>query len=176
MTLRYANLARATLVACAVLAWAPPPAAAQDDVEMLGRIHGTTPPRGYYAVKARNPDAFTLRRAWFARNPSLQQVSAGRVPGEPPRYRFRGAGGVAPGEREVPGAEGLRTAPGSLASAVDGTFHFPLVLGYFADDTLPVHTPAEIQQEFFDGPNSRYRTIEDYYAEVSGGRIDFQGE
>ena len=40
---------------------------AQGDIELLGQVYGTRPPAAYYALKARQPDAFQFRSAWMRR-------------------------------------------------------------------------------------------------------------
>jgi M6 family metalloprotease-like protein len=175
MNLRPTLLA-ATLVAGAFQPFGPRPAEAQDDVELLGRIHGTTPPAAYYARKAADATAFTFGRVWRARNPSIQVMSTGQVPGELPRFRFMESGlrvGVAAAPGAQPEPQGVFGPPSGV---VQGTFRFPLILTYFADTPLPSYTRANVQQEFFDGPNSRYKTIPEFYDEISGGRVDLRGE
>jgi len=163
-------LLAAVILAGACLAFGPRPAGAQDDVEWLGRIHGTTPPAGYYATKATDSTAFTFGRAWKARNPSLRVMSTGQVPGAPPRFRFMESG-LRVGAETVP--QGVLGPPEGV---VEGTFRFPLILVYFADTPVPAYSQPFVQQEFFDGPNGRYKTIPEFYAEISGGRVDLRGE
>lgn len=151
------------------LAGAAPAAAQLDDVELLGRQYGTRPPQAYLDAKAsgRIPaTGLSFQRGWMARNPVLRATARGGD--APPRFE---ASSIAL-EGGVPAAVlGPRDGP------VQGTFRFPLILGYFADDAgPPVYDAAAIQREFFDGPNSRYRTIPEYYDEMSGGRIDLRGE
>ena len=157
MLSRIARVARgAALLSIAVPGWA----SAQDDVSMLGRIYGTRPPAAYFELRNRLDGAFEFGRAWKARS--------GR-PGDPR---------IAPPTRQ---AEGGVAAPAAVLGhrdgSVTGTFRFPLVLGYFGDDAgPPAFSVADVQREFFDGPNSRYKTIPEYYDEVSGGRVELIGE
>ncbi len=161
---------RRLLPLLALIAALPHGTAAAQDVEMLAREYGTTPPAGYYAELQRNPDAYRFGRGWRPEAPA----DAGRL------FRtgnFRGAATL--GRRE---------------GGVSGTFTFPLILGLFADTPgLPmgkvgcrapctVGPPAEpltrdiIQREFFDGPNSILSTIPEFYTEVSGGRVTLVGD
>lgn len=127
--------------------------AAQDDVEQLGRIYGTRPPAAYYELRARDPGAFEFGRALKARNPGLEAA-------DPAFPRF----------------EASASFLGPRQEAVEGTFRFPVVLGYFADDPVPpAFTPAAVQGEFFDGPNSRGQTIPEFYDDLSGGRVQLEG-
>ena len=129
------------------------------DVELLGRVHGTRPPQAYYELMARRPDAFNLKRAWKRRAPAFRGAAVGADLS--PRLGVDGPAGVL-GPRE---------------GAVEGTFRFPLLLGSFSDSPVsPPFTPAQVQIEFFDGPNSRYATIPEFYAEVSGGKVVMVGE
>jgi hypothetical protein len=139
---------------------------AQDDVVELGRIHGTTPPASYYRELARNPRAFQFTRAWMRRNPRLRVTERGD---EPPLVELR------------PPASGPAGAPGAAGPAavgprvVAGPVAFPLLLGVFSDTPPPEFTRDWIQAEYFDGPNSRYKTIPEFYGEISGGRVQVSG-
>lgn len=145
-------------IGVALLATIPSAASAQSDVEMLGRAYGTTPPAEYFSVREADPDAFTFQRAWMERNPALRSGEEG--PSGGPVY--------AP----LFGAE----AEDLGSRVVQGTVRFPLVLGYFRDSPVSEFTTSDVQREFFDGPNSRFQTIPEFYAEISGGRVDLVGE
>lgn len=152
----------------------PPPAGAQD-VEMLGREYGTRPPPAYYETLARDPDAFTFQRGWKGR-------LGGRLPGgeDPDPGGEPGGGGEEPeGGRRFQTAEafqpGVAATLGPREGTVEGEIAFPVVLGRFQDTDSVAFDSARVQREFFDGPNSRFKTIPDYYAEVSGGRVQLEG-
>src|SRR5262245_7546918 len=98
-----------TLLASVGLAL-PASAQTQGDIDLLAQVYGTRPPQSYYALKARQPDAFQFRGAWFRRMPRAAAVGGGAA---------------------VPGAPAAVLGP--RGSAVQGTFHFPLVIGLFAD-------------------------------------------
>lgn len=162
---------RSGLLAAALVALAggSPLSAQIDDVELLGLQYGTRPPQAYLDARdaGRLPGGgMTFQRGWAARNPSLRATR----PGEGPLPRFEAS--TLAFEGGVPAAVlGQRDGP------VEGTFRFPLILGYYADDAgPPAYDAATVQREFFDGPNSRYRTIPEYYDAMSGGRIDLVGE
>lgn len=144
--------------------WAPAPARAQD-VELLGRIHGTRPPDEYFQQRGR-PGAFEFQRAMA---PRLHRVLAAR--------REAGFDMVGASSLDLIG----RGAPanvvlGPRVGVVQGRFRFPVVLGLYADTPgNPAFTPQQIQQEYFTGPNSRYRTIPEFYDEISGGRVQLEG-
>ena len=84
------------------------------------------------------------------------------------------------------GAErGSRLGP--TAGGVVGTFKIPLLLGLYSDTpSIPSSdvgaalgvslTRAVVQQEFFDGPNSRFGTITEFYSDLSGGRVTLLGD
>jgi M6 family metalloprotease-like protein len=154
---RIARVARAaTLLSVGVPGWV----AAQDDVSMLGRIYGTRPPAAYIELRNRVDGAFEFGRAWKSR--------AGRL--TDPR--------IAPPSRQAQSGVSVPAAVlGQRDGTVTGTFRFPLVLGYFGDEAGPPDfSVADVQREFFDGPNSRYKTIPEYYDEVSGGRVVLGGD
>ena len=119
------------------------------DVEALGRVYGTTPPQAYFDELQADPDAFQFERG----------------------FRSRLGGPAAAG-----GAGGPAAILGPREGAVAGTFRFPVILGLFADSPETAPFPAAvIQQEFFDGPNSRFQTVPELYSEMSGGAVDLIG-
>jgi M6 family metalloprotease-like protein len=162
------SLLAATLgTVVAAVASGPLPVAAQDDVVQLGRHYGTTPPDSYFRTIARNPRAFTFSRGWMARNPRLRVVEE---EGQPPRVELRARGSGTAGETGPAAALGRRDGP------VEGTFRFPLLLGYYQDMSgPPPFGRAQVQAEFFDGPSSRFGTIPEFYDELSRGRVDLVG-
>ena len=139
---------------------------AQDDVVELGRIHGTTPPASYYRELARNPRAFQFTRAWMRRNPRLLVTERGDAP-PLVELRPRASGPAGAPRTAGPAAVGPRSVEGPVA--------FPLLLGIYSDTPPPAFTRDWIQAEYFDGPNSRYKTIPEFYAEISGGRVQVSG-
>ncbi len=156
---------RALLGATLALVVAPTTAFAQDDVALLGARYGATPPASYYELRDANPEAFQWDRAWLDRNPDFEVFDRG--PDAPPDVRRR----VDPRFLRAPGAA---TGP-SASSAVEGTLTFPLLPGLYSDDAAPAYTSTEVDQQFFRGPNPD-GTIEDFYREISGGRLQLVGE
>ena len=143
-----------------VSVWLSPGALSAQDVELLAEHYGTTPPEAYFEEIARNPGAYRPARGWRSR----LGVSA--------------AAGA-------PGAGPLRVL-GPRTGGVIGTFEIPLLLGLYSDTpSIPTAdvgaapgvslTRAVIQQEFFDGPNSRFGTITEFYTELSGGLVTLLG-
>ena len=142
---------------------APRPLFGQD-VELLGREYGTTPPPAYYAELQRNPNAYRFSRGW---RPEARQ----------------GASGLRQGL-----GSGVARTLGRRDAGVTGTFIFPLILGLYSDTPeLPVGSPGGqlpkvsltrdvIQREFFDGPNSLHKTIPEFYTEISGDRVTLVGD
>jgi M6 family metalloprotease-like protein len=134
------------------------------DVEWLADHYGSTPPDAYFEELARDPAAFRPARGWRARlglNPDVV----------------------------LPGAAALRAAAvlGRRAGPVIGTFEMPLLLGLYSDTpSVPTGdvgaapsvslTRDLVQNEFFDGPNSRFGTITAFYTELSGGRVTLVGQ
>ena len=154
---------RVAVVLVATAGLVPGGLAAQD-VELLAEHYGTIPPTAYFEELARNPYAYRPARGWRARLGLSAAVGA-------------------------PGVAGLRAAAvlGRRAGGVIGTFKMPLLLGLYSDTpTIPTAdvgaalgvslTQAVVQQEFFDGPNSRSATIPEFYTELSGGLVTLVGE
>lgn len=154
----------ATLAALAALpALVHPPSAGAQDVEQLARIWGTRVPAGYYETRARDPDAFRFGRALkgMARRGAIPLVTGGASGGA--------SGGVGSG--------------GAVSGApADGIVRIPVVMGLYSNsDSLHAGISAtvdsaDMQREFFDGPNSYYRTLTDFYDEMSGGRLTLTGD
>jgi len=142
-------------------------AAGAQDVELLGKLHGTTPPAGYFERMARDPGAFQYQRALIRRGLDLKNVptveSRGRAMA--PAFAPALAGAMIEGPRRT---------------AVAGTFRFPLVMGLFSDSQMPppAYSRENVQAEFFDGPqqNPAARgTVPEFYSEISGGRVSITG-
>ncbi len=167
------RITRAALVALVVAAGAlrAPPLEAQDDVTWLGARYGTVPPESYYRLRSADPEAFRFSRGWINRNPRLRLE---RAEVANPGLRLR-TDAVAPPLARSP--VGPQPVLGRREGAVEGSFVFPVILGYFADDvTGPAFDQEAVQRHFFDGPNDRGGTIRDFYAEMSAGAVDLQGE
>lgn len=142
------------------------PLSAQDDVLELGRIYGTRPPEAYMKFKREHPDAFEFSRALWRRNPRLDVKGAGLE-----------ALQVWPSVRAPEVGAAAARVIGPRGRAVEGDIAFPLVLGYYADDEgPPPFSVSQVQQEFFDGPNSRHQTVPEFYSEMSRGRVTLLGE
>lgn len=135
------------------------------DVELLGRIYGNLPPDEYFTQRNR-PGAFEFQRGMTRRLDralELRRESGFDVLGVRP-MSVLGRGAPA------------HVVLGPRVGVVQGRFRFPVVLGLYSDSPAgEPFSPAEIQREFFDGPNSRYRTIPEFYHEVSGGRVQLEG-
>ena len=134
------------------------------DVELLAEHYGTTPPAAYFEELGRNPAAYRPARGWRS------------------RLGLSAATG-APGVAALRGAAVLGRRPGGVA----GTFKIPLLLGLYSDSpsipsadvgaALGVSLTRDIvQQEFFDGPNGRFKTITEFYSELSGGLVTLVGD
>ncbi len=138
-----------------LLALASPAAGVHaQDVEILGRIYGTTPPAAYYRELAANPRAFEM----------VHGLAAPRALGAPGGALLRAGGALSPASIELGGRR------------IYGTYRFPVVLGQFSDSpTAPPYSRQLIQQHFFDGPNPT-GTIPDLYADMSGGLVRLAGD
>lgn len=154
-------------VALATAAWSPGLAA--QDVEMLGRRHGTRPPAGYYREIARDPDAyqFSRGRARRLREEAVQRSIEAR------RSRS-GAVGVGSGGVQ---AAGIRPALslGPREGPVAGDVYIPVILGLFSESAAPTHDRATIESAYF-GTAPGTATVSTYYAEVSSDSITLDGD
>lgn len=156
-------------LALAAVAWTAglfvSPGAAGQDVELLGHIHGTRPPDEYFQLRER-PGAFEFQRGMARRLDralQLRQESGFDLLGVRPLEAF-GRGAPA------------RAILGPRVGVVQGRFRFPVILGLYSDSpAAPPFEPGDVQREFFDGPSSRYRTIPEFYHEISGGRVQLEG-
>ncbi|MFH1765904.1 MAG: hypothetical protein ABIF09_17085, partial [Gemmatimonadota bacterium] len=113
------------------------------DIELLGKIHGTRPPQGYYDLMELDPGAFQFRRALFRRGLGLRELPDVRTEGR-----------TLPATFDRAFAQLLAEAPDR--APVTGTFNFPLILGLFSDSppVLPGFERAAVQAEFWDGPQA----------------------
>jgi len=137
------------------------------DIELLGKIHGTRPPQGYFDLLERDPGAFQFRRALFRRGLGLRELPDVRAPGQ-----------TLPATYDRAFAQLLAENPDR--APVTGTFNFPLILGLFSDSdpVLPSFQRTAVQAEFFDGPQASpaaVGTIPEFYHEISGGRVTLTG-
>ncbi len=136
----------------------PDPGLGAQDVEKLGEYHGTRPPAGYFDELERNPEAFRFEMEGRERLMHVQSLRGMRFDDA---VRRQGSPALSMGPRDEP---------------VVGEFRFPLILGLFANGPAEgAYDRDRIQQEYFDGPNSRHQTVAELYAEMSGGRVDLQG-
>jgi len=96
---------------------------------------------------------------------------------DPGAYDFEGrafgdALTSAPGGAIRPGQMGIF---GQYDGNVRGTFHLPVLLGYYTEEGRPGETLDAVQSKFFDGPNPT-GTIGEYFDQASGGRVQLVGE
>ena len=152
------------MAALAVTVVLVPSGLGAQDVELLAEHYGTTPPAAYFEELGRNPTAYRPARGWRSR------LGLSAVTG-------------------APGVAALRplTVLGPRGGGVVGTFEIPLLLGLYSDTpaipsadvgaALGVSLTRDIvQQEFFDGPNSRFGTITEFYSELSSGLVTLLGD
>lgn len=137
------------------------------DVELLGKIHGTRPPQGYYDLLRRDPGAYRFQRALVRRGLGIRQLPPIQAEGQAFSTVFSPAFAGAPAVME-------ERAP------MVGTFSFPLILGLFSDSPEPqiIYSRDAVQREFFDGPQANPAaagTVPDLYSELSGGLVNLSG-
>jgi len=151
-------------VTAVVAAGLPAGGLSAQDVELLAEHYGTIPPAAYFEELSRNPGAYRPARGW--RSPLGLGVAAGVF-------------GVAP----LRGSAVL----GRRDGAVNCVCVIPWLLGLYSDSPgIPSAdvgaapgvslTRAIVQQEFFDGPNSRFATITEFYTDLSGGLVTLLGD
>lgn len=140
---------RCGALAAGVGAMLAPTGTQAQDIELLGRMYGTTPPPAYHARMAQDPTAFR-----FGTDAPLV------------RSRIRASGGG--------GAGAFRSTVLGPRDPVAGAFAFPIVLTLYADTPVPPFTASRIQQHLFDGPNPT-GTVAELYRDMSGGRVDLSG-
>ena len=152
------------MAALAVAVGLVPSGLGAQDVELLAEHYGTIPPEAYFEELSRNPAAYRPARGWRSR------LGLSAPAGAPGVAALRAAGVLGP-----------------RGGGVVGTFEIPLLLGRYSDTpsipnanvgaALGVPLTRDIvQQEFFDGPNSRFATIPQFYTELSGGLVTLVGE
>ena len=162
--LREIAMAIRVMAALAVTVVLVPGGLGAQDVELLAEHYGTTPPVAYFEELAQDPGAYRPARGWRSR----LGLGAGT-----------GALGVA--------ALGAAAVLGRRAGGVAGTFEIPVLLGLYSDSpgipTADVGAASSVsldraivQQEFFDGPNSRTATITEFYSDLSGGLVTLTGD
>jgi len=129
------------------------------DVEMLGRRYGTTPPAGYFRELARDPEAFRFRR--------------GRA--SPTRMREAQRALGASGPAGVGGVGAPAQALGPRGQPVVGTFRIPVVMGLFSDSPAapPPYDRSAVQTALF---GAQAGTVTEYYSEVSRGNLNLVGD
>ena len=137
------------------------------DVELLGRLHGTRPPQGYYDLISRDPGAYHYQRALIRRGLGLRDLPPVRAEGQVMSTVL------------TPAFLGALTG-GAERAPMAGDFSFPLILGLFSDSPEPqsIYSRDAVQREFFDGPQANPNaigTVPDYYGEVSGGLVNLSG-
>lgn len=118
----------------------------------MGRVYGTRVPEAYYERLRRDPRAFRFERGFL---------------------------GLLRPELRAPGAavEAVEGAAVGAAATLRATVRIPVVLGLYKDaDAVPPVTRADVQRDFFDGPNRYYGTLTEYYREVSGGALTVGGD
>jgi M6 family metalloprotease-like protein len=167
---------RRLFITIALSVAALPPSVSAQDVEMLGRRYGTTPPAAYYRELARNPDAYRFRHGRAAR---MREAATSRAAARATRSApGSSAGGNGPAAANGPAGAGsggpALVGLGPRDEAVVGDVYMPVVLGLFSDSPPTPPVPrAWIQDDYF-GP--KVGTVSAYYAEVSNDSITLHGD
>jgi M6 family metalloprotease-like protein len=112
---------------------------------------GRTFPPSVLKMMREDPEAFQFKHAW-KRRAAMAKVN---------RLALEA------------GASKLPAATAAYGTAVAGTCRVPVLLGEFAGSTRTQNTPETFEEMLFTGPSG---TLNDYYDEVSYGRIDMGGD
>ncbi len=113
---------------------------------------GVPLPPGYYDRLATDRDAFQFKHAWIAQTKRVRE-----------NRRLLELGLIS-GVTEA-AAGGFR---------VEGTRRVPVLAGKFSNTGSDPYSPAQLQQQLFDGPNPT-GTITDYYTDISRGYLTLTG-
>jgi M6 family metalloprotease-like protein len=129
-------------------------ALAGQDIELLGRMHGTRPPAAYYALIARDPTAFQFAHGRALRMRRELQLLA---------------------RQTISGAPAPLLSLGPRNGVVKGTFHIPVILGLFSDSPAGSgpYSRDQIATTYFGGGPG---TVTAYYSQVSGGLVTLEGD
>jgi M6 family metalloprotease-like protein len=130
------------------------------DVALLGRQYGTTPPAAYFSELARDQaGAYRFRLEGSERLELLQQAVA---------RTFRG--------HVLLRMDAAARSLGPRSEPLVGTYRFPVVLGLFSDTPTPLpFTQEDVQRNFFEGPGVHGQTLTAFYAEMSRGLLQLEG-
>lgn len=137
------------------------------DIELLGRLHGTRPPQAYFDMMARDPGAYQYQRALIRKGLGLREMPPVQAEGRALSTIFTPSfvGAMASAEERAP---------------MVGNFKFPFILGLFSDSPEPqaIYSATSVQNEFFDGPQAApgaVATVPEFYTELSGGLVSLAG-
>lgn len=161
---------RATLLATTcwlLLAMAAPLSSSAQDVEMLGRMHGTRPPPGYYEVLARDPTAYQFEEVWIK---TARQVMERRL-------ALTRANDFAALNAHFSGGRPSASAAQAAGSAVAGTLRVPVLVGVFSDSTqvLRPDTASLRTRLWSTAPVPPY-SVTTFYAEMSNSLVQVTGD
>jgi M6 family metalloprotease-like protein len=113
---------------------------------------GVQLPPGYYERIATDRDAFHFKHAWIAQTKRIQE-----------NRRLMEMGLL----------NGI-TAEAAGGFRVEGTRYVPVLAGKFSNTGADPFSPAQLQQQLFDGPNPT-GTITQYYDQISRGYLTLTG-
>jgi M6 family metalloprotease-like protein len=156
----------------------PGSAEAQTDVEMVGRMRGgARPPRAYYEVLQRDPEAFRFspENGWIRRSRAVARRRAEQRDAMRRWSAFGAAGGAG-----VLGAQ-LSRAPAAWGpgSVVQGNLSVPVFLAAYANtppaDTTGPLSRSIMQSRLYGTGAAPPYSVYSYYQEVSGGRLFVNG-
>ncbi len=137
------------------------------DVEMIGKIHGTRPPPGYYRVLSRDPTAYQFHDVWkqMARQVIERRLSLTKANDFAALNAHFGDG--------RPSASAAQAA----GSAVAGTLRIPVLVGVFADSThvLEPDTTSLRSILWGDVAPPAY-SVTTFYTEMSNGLVQVTGD
>jgi len=154
-------------VTAALLGAVSAPDVSAQDVEMIGRIHGTRPPPGYYRVLARDPTAYQFQEVWkqIARQVIERRLALTKV------------NDFAALNAHFGGGRPSATAARAAGSAVAGTLRIPVLVGVFADSTHVLEPDtASLRNRLWGNVAAPAYSVTTFYTEMSNGLVQVAGD
>lgn len=146
---------------------ATPCVSAGQDVEMLGRMHGARPPRGYYDVLARDPNAYRFQEAWTPLSRRIMER----------RFALMKVNDFAALNAHFEAGRSSVAAAQATGSAIAGALRIPVLVGVFSDSThvfLP--DTASLRTRLWGTAATPPYSVTTFYAEMSNGLMEITGD
>ncbi|HEX2779058.1 MAG TPA: M6 family metalloprotease domain-containing protein [Gemmatimonadaceae bacterium] len=147
----------AIVAAAAALPLVAHDAGAQDIVKQAKK-RGLAVPRGYYAQKKKDPNAFEFRRAWKS---AMRRAKTQRA-----MMRSSGLSGTS-----AAGSSGI----GKRAGVVSGTFRVPVLPFLYSNSSTTPYDYSILQFKLFGAGSATQETVTHVYGEMSRGLLNLTG-